>query len=161
MQKFQGFQKLQGLFRLFRFQGLRQFKWTVKNLTVTVFALLFLGSTLAAYYFYSQFNALKENPQAAAQKEVRSLVARVGQLIVLPVGEDPTVAVVTDLERLQDQPFFANAQKGYKVLIYTNARKAILYDPVNNRIVEVAPVNIGTQVNPIENPVPEPENTKK
>ncbi len=151
MKRFQKFQSF------FRFQGLRQFKWTAKNLVLTVLVIFLLGSMFAAYYFYSQFNALKENPQAAAQKEVRSLVAKVGQLIVLPVGEDPTVAVVTDLERLKDQPFFANAQKGYKVLIYTNARKAILYDPVNHRIVEVAPVNIGTQ----ENPVAEPENTKK
>ncbi|HEY4476225.1 MAG TPA: hypothetical protein VI954_01850 [Candidatus Paceibacterota bacterium] len=138
-----------------------QFKWTVKNLAATILVLLLLGSAIAAYYFYSQLNALKENPQGAAQKEVHDLVAKVGQLIVLPVGEDPTVAVVTDLERLKDQPFFANAQKGYKVLIYTNARKAILYDPVNNRIVEVAPVNIGGQENPVESPGFEPENTKK
>ncbi len=155
MKRFQKFQDL------FRFQGLRQFKWTVKNLSATILVILLLVSAISAYYFYSQLNALKENPQGAAQKEVRSLVAKVGQLIVLPAGEDPTVAVVTDLERLKGQPFFANAQKGYKVLIYTNARKAILYDPVNNRIVEVAPVNIGTQVNPAESSVPEPENTKK
>ncbi|MEK7084254.1 MAG: hypothetical protein AAB932_03410 [Patescibacteria group bacterium] len=29
-----------------------------------------------------------------------------------------------------------------KVLIYTNAKKVILYDPVNNKIVEVAPLSI-------------------
>jgi len=90
-----------------------QFKWTVKNLAATILVLLLLGSAIAAYYFYSQLNALKENPQGAAQKEVHDLVAKVGQLIVLPVGEDPTVAVVTDLERLKDQPFFAHErQKG-------------------------------------------------
>ena len=40
--------------------------------------------------------------------------------------------------------FFSKAKVGDKVIIYTNARKAILYDPVAGKIVEVAPVNIGT-----------------
>lgn len=48
-----------------------------------------------------------------------------------------------DPEKLRDQPFFANAQRGDKVLIYANAKKAILYNPPSNKIIEVAPVNIG------------------
>ena len=68
---------------------------------------------------------------------------RVGKLIVLPEGEQPTVATVSDAESLREQPFFAQAKNGYKVLIYTNARKAILYDPLSNKIVDVAPLNIG------------------
>ena len=38
--------------------------------------------------------------------------------------------------------FFANAQVGYKVLVYAVAKKAILYDPISNRIIEVGPVNV-------------------
>lgn len=108
-----------------------------------VLFLLLVGSGAAAISFYQQLSALKANPQAGAQKEVSELVARVSKLIVLPEGEAPTIATVQDPELLQEQPFFANAKKGDKVLIYTNAKKAILYDPVNNKIVEVAPVNIG------------------
>lgn len=119
-----------------------------KNFKVTlsvVFLLIFAGSVGAAYYFYQQFSELKKNPQRITQEEVRKLVRKVGQLIVLPEGEEPTVATVNDPEMLKSQPFFANAKVGFKVLIYTNAKKAILYDPVNNKIIEVAPVNIGTQ----------------
>ncbi len=67
----------------------------------------------------------------------------VGRLIVLPEDEVPTIATVTDLEALQGQPFFANAKLGDKVLIFAKAGKAILYDPVEQKIVEVAPVNLG------------------
>lgn len=113
---------------------------------LTVLLLVTLG---AAVYFFSQLNQLKEDPQKTAQKEAQTLVAKVGKLIVLPEGEEPTVATVTDPNLLKDQPFFANAKKGDKVLIYTNARKAILYDPENNKIVEVAPVSIGPNQAPI------------
>ena len=68
---------------------------------------------------------------------------RVSRLIILPTDEEPTIATVADPDRLQDQPFFDNAKTGDKLLIYTNARKAILYDPVSDKIVEVAPINIG------------------
>jgi hypothetical protein len=111
-----------------------------------------------AFSYKSQLQALKANPQKASQDEVKTLVARVGQLIVLPTDEEPTVATVADPEKLKDQTFFAQAKKGYRVLIYTKARKAILYDPVANRIIEVAPVNIGNaQPVPAEptNPAPE------
>ncbi|MDO8560360.1 MAG: hypothetical protein Q7S23_05015 [bacterium] len=114
---------------------------------------------LASLYFYSQWGAAKtkirrlqaeisdvrQNPGKAAREETVSLLQRVGKLIVLPEGEEPTVATVNDPERLKVQPFFAKAKQGDKVLIYTNAKKAILYDPVANIIVEVAPVSFGQQ----------------
>jgi len=64
----------------------------------------------------------------------------VGRIIVLPNDEEPTVATVTDPEKLRDQVFFANAKAGDKVLIYTKARKAYLYDPIAGKLVEVAPI---------------------
>ncbi len=108
---------------------------------VLIVALVVLAGT--TFYFYSQVNTLKTDPQKAAQEESKALIAKVGNLIVLPEGEEPTVATVTDPEVLKDQAFFAKAQKGDKVLIYANARKAILYSPSENKIIEVAPVNIG------------------
>ncbi|MDP3784690.1 MAG: hypothetical protein Q8R12_01275 [bacterium] len=120
-------------------------KKTVSSSFVIVFAVLFLAAAAAAYYFYGQLNELKLNPQRAAQEGVSDVVKRVGELIVLPEGETPTVATVTDPERLKAQPFFERAKVGDRVLIYTNARKAILYDPAAHKIVEVAPVNIGPQ----------------
>ena len=113
-----------------------------------ILAVLVVIALGAAVYFYVQLNQLRENPQKVAQEEAKSLVTKVGKLIVLPEGEEPTVATVTDPNLLRDQPFFANAKTGDKVLIYTNARKAILYNPEENKIIEVAPVSIGATAAP-------------
>ena len=75
---------------------------------------------------------------------MEDIVSRAGKLIILPEGEVPTIATVSDPEKLKDQPFFAKAKVGDKVLLYQNARKAYLYDPVNNKILEVAPISLGT-----------------
>jgi len=116
-------------------------KFYIISGALSILLLIFAG---VAVYFYLQFSEIKKNPQKVALAETEALVNRVSKLIVLPEGETPTVATVTDPERLKDQPFFAKAKKGDKVLIYTDAKKAILYDPVANKIMEVAPVNIGT-----------------
>ncbi len=78
--------------------------------------------------------------EEAAQLEINTLIERVGELIVLPQGEEPTVATVSDPDKLKDQVFFANAKVGDKVLIYTKARKAYLYDPEGDILLEVAPI---------------------
>lgn len=84
-----------------------------------------------------------DNPQAV-QAEVQKVVSEVGKLIELPIGETPTVATVTDITKLKSQPFFQNAKNGDKVLIYANAKKAILYDPSAKKVLNVTPINIGT-----------------
>ena len=55
--------------------------------------------------------------------------------------ETPTIATVSDPEALKNQAFFVDAKKGYKVLIYSNAKKAFLYDPSADKIVNIAPLN--------------------
>jgi len=119
--------------------------FTTRNIIV-VLAVLVVAAAGSAYYFYSQASGAR-NPEAAAQKEAEQLVAAVGKLIILP-DETPVVATVADPSRLAGQPFFQNAKKGDKVLIYNEARKAVLYSPEDNRIVDVAPLNIGTQAAP-------------
>jgi len=113
-----------------------------KNIIV-VLVVMVLGSAGSAYYFFNQYETLKANPQAITDKENTTLVAKLGMLMVLPANEQPTIATVADPSKLKDQPFFANAKKGDRVFIYTNSKKAILYDEVANKIVEVAPINIG------------------
>lgn len=100
-----------------------------------------LGLALAGYFYREA--ARVRDPRTIAEAEVRDVVSHVGKLVILPQDEEPIVATVSDPERLHAQPFFANAKVSDKVLIYARARRAILYRPSENKIVEVAPLNIG------------------
>lgn len=122
--------------------------WIIVAIVVGALVLIGFGITYSKQV--SKTNQLKKenarlsNPQAAAQAESQSLVAKIGQLIDLPSGETPTVATVVDVNKLQSQPFFAKAQNGDKVLLYAQAKQAILYRPSTNKIIQVAPINIGS-----------------
>lgn len=111
-----------------------------------IFILLLILISIPSLYFYSQYKKTQEllfNPSLAAREEVKTLKTAVSKLMIIP-DEDPIIVTVTDKERLKDQPFFAQAKNGDKVLIFQNARKAILFDPVSNKIIEVGPLVGGT-----------------
>lgn len=111
-----------------------------RYLPVTLIALVIVLA-ISTTYFYKRSTA---NPDTVSQSEARALIARVNKLVLLPTDETPTIATVSDPEKLKGQSFFAEAKVGYKVLVYTNAKKAILYDPESGKIVTMAPVNAGT-----------------
>lgn len=113
--------------------------FSTRNIIIALVVLLLLTGAGLAYYMLGG-----PNSQMVAENELKDVVAKVGKLMVLPEGETPTLATVADPEKLKDQKFFTNAKTGDKVLIYANSQKAILYNPSSNKIVEVAPVNLGT-----------------
>ncbi len=115
-----------------------------------ILILLVLVLTATSVYFYKKSTT---NENQVSQAEVKSLIGKVGRIAVLPSDETPTIATVSDPEALRDQAFFADAKKGDKVLIYSNAKKAFLYDPVADKIVNIAPLNTasGPDNTPITN----------
>lgn len=111
-----------------------------KTLIVLVALLVLIGYGGGAYYFY-QYKKLTRDPSAVAKQETDNLVAAVSKLILLPTGESPAVATVQDKEKLSSEVFFKNALNGDKVLIYYVAKKAFLYRPSTNKIIETAPLS--------------------
>jgi hypothetical protein len=127
-----------------------------------------LGMVVWGYYQYRQNKQLSSQLRQAQNQstqvknndaEIQQLVETVGKLLVLPTGEQPTVATVTDPGKLASQPFFANAKTGDKVLIYSTAKKAVLFRPSENKIVEVGPVSVGSDAS--KDLAPESGLTKK
>lgn len=101
--------------------------------------MVLIAADAGVYHFKT--SRPQPEPQPSAQNEVQDLLTQIGTLIVLPTNEQPIVATVNDPEQLKGQAFFANAKKGDKVLIYNIARKAILYSPTLNRVIDVAPLS--------------------
>lgn len=133
------------------------------NTHVVIGIVILVLALIPSIYFYSKYqNAQKRlsNPTQFATDEAKSLVAMVSKLMNLPGEETPTVATVNDKEKLKSQPFFSKSENGDKVLIYTNAKKAILYRPSINKIIDVAPVNIGPAASASAEVTPQGESSK-
>lgn len=102
-----------------------------------------LGGLSIGAYLYMRHSDQLANEQNTPASELQQVVAKVGRLAVLPTDEEPALFTVVDKDK-QQQAFFSAAQNGDKVLIYTGIRKAILYRPSIDKIVEMAPLVTGT-----------------
>ncbi|HZL08242.1 MAG TPA: hypothetical protein VFC50_03550 [Candidatus Dormibacteraeota bacterium] len=76
------------------------------------------------------------------QKSLNHVVGRVGQLMLLPTNEQPTLATVTDKTKLTDKFLASKAANGDEVLIYTKNQMVIIYRPGINKIVAVGTVSV-------------------
>ncbi len=145
--------------KLLSFQKPSKFK------VATVF--LVFALVASSTYFYVQYkNEQASNPA----REVQETTAAVSKFMELPQNEEPSLATVTEKEKLQDQEFFKQAENGDKVLIYIDAGKAILYRPSTGKIIDVTSINTNptattlTPENPkevVEKPIETPVIEKK
>lgn len=140
-------------------QGINKTKIAIIFLILLLFGgLIFLGLS----YKNSQDEVKRlSNPAQAAKQENKELVITVSKLVELPSKEEPTIATVKDVSKLQNQSFFKNAKNGDKVLIFTQAKKAILYRPSTNKVIEVAPINLGNQPKTDSAPTPAATDTNQ
>lgn len=108
----------------------------------TILIVVLLLSFGLSFYFYKKYQTAQKTLQKQLSPDDREkLIAQVGKLIVLP-KEEVAIASISDKEKLKDRSFFQNANNGDKVLIYTKAKKAILYRPSINKIIEVSQINL-------------------
>ncbi len=105
-----------------------------------VLAVLLIGFLVQNYI--STRNELKKvtDPAAAVAAEANKLADKVGKYLELPSGETPTVATVKNVEQLNNQTFFERAKNGDKILVYPSAKRAVLYRPSTNKVIEYAPI---------------------
>jgi len=76
------------------------------------------------------------------------LLDKLRKVVVLPASETPTIATVVNADKLTSQPFFAHAQDGDKVVLFSTQKEAILYRPSTGQIVNMLwPVNLSTTGN--------------
>ncbi len=116
-------------------------------LAVAMF-LLAIGTSIYFYRMYKKALATGENIQKKSETEL--LLENLGKLIELPTNEGPTIATVTDKTKLTQQEFFQKAQNGDKIIIYTQGKRAILFRPAENKIIDVATLNTSSDSAPAD-----------
>jgi hypothetical protein len=72
--------------------------------------------------------------------EVQKITNTVSQALELP-NETPTLITVSNASKLKNQVFFRNAQNGDKLLIYSQAGRALLYRPSTKKVIEYSLVD--------------------
>lgn len=112
---------------------------------VSVLAYGVLRTNNAASPSEEEFLASAAVPVAGTSTKTQ-IIEAVGKMTVLPEGEEPVLGTVQDPALLQDQPFFQNAKRGDRVLIYQRAKRAILYRPSTGQIIETMPFEVPLQV---------------
>lgn len=135
----------------------RSFRMPKINLFVNkkrlYWGLAILIAIIPTIYFYAQ-NKNTENKLSNLQQKSQTsddlnvVIGQIGKLVILPTGEQPTLATVSDITKLKGQTFFTNAANGDRILVYPKAKKVILYRPSLNKIVEMAPLGSSDQPSP-------------
>jgi hypothetical protein len=118
-----------------------------KVLLISGIVVLVLAAAAPGVYFYTKFTNLEKlvaRPAGQTNVDITALLAKIGKFVDLPTGEVPTVATITEADKLPKQLFYAKAKNGDMVIVFAAAKKAILYDPAANRILEMGPVLIPT-----------------
>lgn len=80
--------------------------------------------------------AQKQKKRAA---EEQAVVDKIYKLLRLP-NETPIFMTVYNEKDFQNNDLFRVVKTGDKILVYLNAKQAIIYRPSTNQVIEVLPV---------------------
>ena len=117
------------------------------KIILVILGLVIVGALL--YFGWSWWNLKKqintllqpEGIEELQKKQTEELLEKMKKHIVLPDDEEPIIATVTDAEALKkESDFYALAKNDDVVVIYVRAKKAFLFDPFANRVLNVGPV---------------------
>ena len=126
--------------------GVKFFDIVKKGATLILGILLILTLVVALHYYRenSKLRSLStEKNITTTDDPVSSAIIAVEKHILLPQGERPQVASVSNLIPLANIPFFGNALVGDEVLVYCKASLSILYSPSRDKVIEVSRQLIG------------------
>lgn len=117
--------------------------FTPKVFLIGASVLIVLFAALAGFLFWKYLGLKDSSGQASAEQErSQGVINKVGELYKLPAGEEPTVAQVQDKNKLDKQAFFASAENGDYILIYKEARLALIYRESIGKLINVGPITL-------------------
>ena len=115
-------------------------------LWVAIVAVVIIAGIFTYYYFGNKESQNVDQMLTNLEDDDAKVVKEVSKIMILP-EETPSLATVLDKTKLDGRPFFAKAENGDKLMLFTGAQKAILYRPATKQIVEVMPLVMNQEVN--------------
>lgn len=112
-------------------------KSKVINFSIIIAVMIAIG--FAGYFYYTLYK-FDNTEKDLKEKEASSLLEVLSTHYLFPIGENPTIATVSDPEALKTGSPFVDALKGDKVFIFSGIGKAILYRPSIDRIIDITGV---------------------
>lgn len=103
---------------------------------LALIAFVIIAAIATAY-----FTLGNKTPEEKAQEELAVAVAAVGELMILPEGDEPVLATVTNAESLtKQQAFFSGSVNGDQLLLFPKNMKAVIYSPSRGKIINAGPI---------------------
>jgi len=93
-------------------------------------------------YYQASHNSAAKNKETSSR-----IIKAVSNIYMVPTDEEPTVALIQDKQKLENQEFFKNTNNGDYLLLYQKAKLAIVYRESARKLVTVGPVNINSAQN--------------
>src|SRR5689334_8552559 len=98
-------------------------KSIISKILIFIIGVIIGGGSLWTWNYYMPKSA--SSVSQTDQSQIKSLIEKAGKLVILPTGEDPVVATISDAASLiKEQIFYKNAINGDVVLVYQKAAKA-------------------------------------
>lgn len=94
-----------------------------------------------------ELTAIKTDPAKLQELTLagdKQIIGYLKEFMLLPGDEEPTIGLVSNVDELRGQPFFAAAKAGDRLIVYAKAKKAILYRPSIRKVIEVSPLLLAT-----------------
>lgn len=109
----------------------------IKQIAIFVLVIILVGISQLIH----ERGGAQDTANAKIMRDHEALIQEIGEFLVLPSDEKPTIATVTDKRKLIGQSLFVDAQNGDKLLAYPIAKKLILYRPVDKKIITLATIH--------------------
>jgi len=139
-----------------------------KIFILVVFILILLGALgYLGYQWQSMRKELQkiktlQGTQELQKKQTEEIINKLKAHTVLPEDEQPIIATVIDAAALKKQSsFYELAKNGDMVIIYIKAKRAYLYDPIADRVLNIGPVLTGQAAQELPQPSPSPTTIAK
>lgn len=108
-----------------------------KNITVGIIVILVALVTFLVWQLYVVQSDVKHQSAEDLSQEV---ITQLSNRMRLPENEEPVVAQIDEAERLAgEQDFFAGAQNGDYLILYPQAKKAVVYRYEDDYILNAGP----------------------